>query len=66
MVYEGSQATGQIGVVAAGLHQSHSRADLSLVCNLYHSSQQHQILHPLSEARDAKCNLMDTSQIRFR
>ena len=26
--------------------------DLSLVCDLHHSSLQHQILHPLSEARD--------------
>ena len=25
--------------------------DLSCICNLYHSSQQHQIAHPLSEAR---------------
>ena len=26
--------------------------DLSCVCDLHHSSQQHQILNPLSEARD--------------
>ena len=26
--------------------------DLSHVCNQHHSSQQHQILHPLGEARD--------------
>ena len=26
--------------------------DLSLVCDLHHSSQQHWILNPLSEARD--------------
>ena len=32
---------------------------------LYHSSQQHWILNPLSKARDQTCILMDTSQIRF-
>ena len=39
--------------------------DLSRVCNLHHSSWQHQILYPLSEARDQTLNLMLTSQIRF-
>ena len=39
--------------------------DPSLVCNRHHSSQQHQILNPLSKARDWTCNLMDPSQIRF-
>ena len=37
MAYGWSQARGPIGAVAAGLH---------------HSSQKHQILNPLSEARD--------------
>ena len=32
--------------------------DPSHVCNLHHSSQQHGILNPLSEARDHTCNLM--------
>ena len=50
MAYGSFQARGQIGAVAAGLH---------------HSSQQCQILNPLSEARDQACVLMDTSQIRF-
>ena len=40
--------------------------DLSLVCDLYHSSQQCWILNPLSESRDRTCILMDTSRIRFR
>ena len=35
--------------------------DLSQGCNLHHSSQQHQILNPMSEARDQPCNLMDAS-----
>ena len=37
----------------------------SHICNLYHSSQQHQIPDPLSEARDGTHILTDTSQIRF-
>ena len=35
----------------------------SLVCNLYHSSQQHWILNLLTEARDRTCILMDTSRV---
>ena len=35
--------------------------DLSGIRNLYHSSQQCQILSPLSEARDQACVLLDTS-----
>ena len=37
--------------------------DLSCVCNLHHSSGQHQILNPLSKARDQTCVLMDTSWV---
>ena len=37
---------------------------LSHICNLYHSSQQHQIPNPLSKARDQTCILVDASQIR--
>ena len=40
--------------------------DLSLLFDLHHSSGQHQILNPLSEARDRTPNLMIPSQIRFR
>ena len=36
----------------------------SRICNLHHSSQ-HQILNPLSEARDQIHNVMVTSRIRF-
>ena len=39
--------------------------DLSRVCDLHHSSQQHWILSSMSEARDQTRNLMVTSQIRF-
>ena len=34
--------------------------DLSHVCDLWHSLWQHQMLNPLSEARDWTCILMDT------
>ena len=37
--------------------------DPSHICDLHHSSQQHQILNPLSEARDGTLILMDTSQV---
>ena len=50
VAYGVSQARGLIGVAAAGLH---------------HSSRQHQILNPLSEASDRTCNLMIPSWIRF-
>ena len=40
--------------------------DLSRICDLYHSSWQHQILNPLSEAKDRTGNLMVPSRIRFR
>ena len=39
--------------------------DPSHVSDLYHSSQQHQIPNPLSEARVRTHILMDTSQIHF-
>ena len=37
--------------------------DPSYVCDLPHSSQQRQILNPLSEAKDGTCVLMDTSRV---
>ena len=40
--------------------------DLSHICDLHHSSQQHQILNPLSETRDQSCVLMDTTWVYFR
>ena len=38
-------------------------SDSSCICNLRHSSLQHQILNPLNEARDWTCVLMDTMGI---
>ena len=40
--------------------------DPSQVCNLLHSSQKHQILNPLSEARDGTQVLMDTNWVHYR
>ena len=37
--------------------------DLSLICDLHHSSRQCRILNPLREARDRTCHLMIPSQI---
>ena len=39
--------------------------DPSHICDLHHSSWQHQIPDPLSEARDQTSILVDTSQINF-
>ena len=39
--------------------------DPSCVCDLHHSSWQHQILDPLSEPRNQTCVLMNASQICF-
>ena len=61
MAYGGSQARGLIGAVATSLHQSHRNT--GSVCNLHHSSQQRQILNPLSKARDQTRNLMVPSWI---
>ena len=39
--------------------------DPSCICDLHHSSQQCQILNPLSEAKDGIRILMDTSQVCY-
>ena len=39
--------------------------DPSRICNLHHSSWQHQILNPMSKARGRTHNLMGPSRIRF-
>ena len=53
-----SQASSWIGTAGASLFNSH-------ICDLHHSSQQCQILNPLSEARDWTHILMDTSQVHY-
>ena len=37
--------------------------ELSFICSLHYSSQQYQILNPLSKARVLICILMDTSRV---
>ena len=52
--YGGSQARGQIGIVATGLHTTAIATPSPIhVGDLHHSSGQHQILNPLSEDRDS-------------
>ena len=66
MAYGGSQAGGLIRATATGLHHSHSNTGPSHIWDLHHSSQQHQILNPLSVARDQTWNLMVPSRIHFQ
>ena len=47
-------------------YQSHMTMwDLCCICNLHHSSQEHQILNPLSKARDQTHVLMNASQVHY-
>ena len=50
VVYESSRARSLIGA-AAGAYAT-ATPDPSCICDLHHSSEQHQIFNPLSEARD--------------
>ena len=61
--YGGSQARGQIGTAAASLH--HSQSHSGSVQHLWPPPGQHQVLDPLSEARDWTHNLMVSSWIHF-
>ena len=62
VAYGGSQARGQIGATSSSLY-SHSNTGSKP--RLQPTSQQCQILNPLSEARYRTRNLMVPSQIRF-
>ena len=62
----GSQARGQLELQLLTYATATATQDPSHVCNLHHSSQQHQVLNPLSEARDQPLNLMVPRRIRFR
>ena len=64
MAYERSLARGWTGAAAVWLHHSHSNARCE-PCDLYHSSEQHRILNPLSKATDRTHIFMDTSQFRY-
>ena len=64
--YGGSQAKGPIGAVDAGPYTTATAMpDLSCICDLHHSSWQHQILNPLNRARDQTSILMDTSWVCY-
>ena len=67
MAYGSSQARGCIRELQLPAYTTATATrDLSCVFDLYHSSQQHWMPDPLSEARDPTCILMDTSRICFR
>ena len=53
-------------VAYGGSHARTQQCQMSHTYNLHHSSQQHQILNPLSEARDRTHNLMVLSWICSR
>ena len=59
-----SQAKGRIGA-AAGLCHSHISGGSERVCDLHHSSRQHQILNPLHKAWDLTCIFMDPSWVHY-
>ena len=62
---EGSRLEVQSELQLPAYNTPTATPDLSLVCDLHHSSRQCWILNPLSEARDGTHNLMVPSQIRF-
>ena len=66
VAYGSSQARGRIGAVAPAYTTATATPDPSCVCNLHHSSQQRQILNPLSEGRDQTLNFMVPNRIHFR
>ena len=49
---------------AYGYGTATATRDLSLICDLRHSTQQLRILNTLNETRDLTCVLMDTSWVR--
>ena len=64
--YGSSQARVRTGAAGASIRHSHSNArSKPYLRNLYHSSQRHQILSPLSKARDGKHILMVISQVHY-
>ena len=61
--YGGSQTRSQIGAVP--YTTATATRDLSCICDPHHSSRQHWIPNPLSEARDWTRNLIVPSRIHF-
>ena len=52
----------ELQLLAYATTKATATGDPSCVCDLYHSSWQHQVLKPLSKARDRTCVLVDASQ----
>ena len=52
MAHGSSQARGSVGAIAPAYTTATATRDLRHVCDLHHSSQQRQILNPLSKVRD--------------
>ena len=65
VAYRSSQARSLIRSTVASLSHSHSNARSSHICDLHHSSWQHQNLNPLIKARDRTWVLMDPSHICY-
>ena len=65
MAHGSSQARGLMELELLPYATATATSDPSLICDLHHSSQQCQILNPLSKARDQTFVLMDASQIHF-
>ena len=61
MVYGSSQAKGQIRVAAMAHATAMATPDLNCICSLHHGLPKHQILNPLSKARDGSCTLTKTT-----
>ena len=66
MTYGSSQTRGQIELQLLAYTTATATWDPSRICNLYHSSGQHQIFNPLSKSRDWTHILIDTSWSHFR
>ena len=65
MEYGGSQARGLIGAAADGHSHNRSISGSKPCLSTIESSRHHQVLNPLSEAKDQTHVLMDTSQVRI-
>ena len=63
--YGGSRLGVQLELQLLACATAIAMQDLSRVCYLHHSSQQSQILHPLSKASDRTHNTMVPSWIHF-
>ena len=66
MAYGGSQARGPVGAKLPAYATATAMQEPSHICDLHHSSQQGQILNPLSEAKDRTRDLIVPSWIHFR